>query len=149
MGESVWIPSRECGEVNLFLWILQILLGLFFLLTGVIHFVLPPGLPAAMSWMYDLAPALHYFSGTAEILGGLGLILPSAFRIKPKLTPLAAAGLALVMVGAAVWHFPRGEMLNTGMNVVVIVLTGFVAYGRWRLNPIEARSGAGGDQRAV
>lgn len=135
--------------MNLILWILQVLLALYFLLTGVIHFLLPPGLPAAMSWMYDLPPALHYFSGTAEILGGLGLILPSALRIMPKLTPLAAAGLALIMVGAAVWHFPRGEMLNIGSNIVLMILAGFVAYGRWRLSPIEPRSGAGGEQRAV
>lgn len=130
--------------MNILLWILQILLGLYFLLTGVSHFLLPPGLPPVMSWMHDLSPALHWFSGTAEILGGLGLILPSALRIKPKLTPLAAAGLAVIMIGAAVWHFPRGEMQNIGLNVVLLVLAGFVAYGRWRLSPIEPRSGADG-----
>ncbi len=64
--------------MNILLWILQIILGIYFTLIGVMHFIVPDGLPAPMAWMYDLSPTLHYISGTAEILGGLGLILPSA-----------------------------------------------------------------------
>lgn len=66
--------------MNIVLWVLQVLLGVYFLIVGVIHFIVPPGLPAPMSWMYDLSPGLHWFSGTAEILAGLGLILPGLFR---------------------------------------------------------------------
>ncbi|MCS7287432.1 MAG: DoxX family protein, partial [Anaerolineae bacterium] len=62
--------------MNILLWVLQILLGLYFFFTGLVHFIVPPGLPAPMAWMYELPPALHYLSGTAEILAGLGLILP-------------------------------------------------------------------------
>ncbi|MCZ7666060.1 MAG: DoxX family protein [Chloroflexi bacterium] len=62
-----------------------------------------------MVWMYDLSPWLHWFSGTVEILGGLGLILPGIFRIQTRLVPLAATGLALVMVGAVIYHVMRGK----------------------------------------
>jgi hypothetical protein len=85
---------------------------------------------------------LHYISGTAEILGGLGLILPGLPRIQTRLTPLAAAGLMLVMVGAIIYHSTRGEFTNIGMNVVLMLIMGFIAYGRWKLKPLSDRSTA-------
>lgn len=128
--------------MNIALWGLQLLLGLYFFVTGIVHFIVPPGLPAPMAWMYELPPALHYFSGAAEILGGLGLILPGLTRLQTRLTPLAALGLVLVMIGAAVWHIPRGEFQNIIMNLILAGLMGFVAFGRWRLRPLldKARS---------
>ena len=126
--------------MNLVLWGLQILLGVYFIFTGVNHFIVPPGLPAPMAWMYELSPALHVVSGAVEILGGLGLILPGLTRIQPRLTPLAALGLALVMVGAAAWHVTRGEVASLFMNAVLGGLAGFVAYGRWKLRPLRDRS---------
>jgi uncharacterized membrane protein YphA (DoxX/SURF4 family) len=124
--------------VNILLWVLQVLLGFYFFATGLIHFIVPPGLPAPMAWMYELSPGLHYFSGTAEILAGLGLILPGLTRLQTRLTPLAALGLVLVMIGAAVWHALRsGEFANIVMNVILMGLAGFVAYGRWKLSPLK------------
>ncbi|WP_376790473.1 DoxX family protein [Thermoflexus sp.] len=123
--------------MNGLLWALQVLLGLYFLFTGVIHFVVPPGLPAPMAWMYELPTGLHYFSGTAEILAGLGLILPGLTRIQTRLTPLAALGLVLIMAGAAVWHLTRNEFENIFMNAILAGLAGFVAYGRWKLSPLK------------
>jgi len=120
------------------LWGLQIVLGIYFVFVGVMHFVLPEGLPAPMAWMYELSPMLHAISGTAEILGGLGLILPGIARIQTRLVPLAAAGLMVVMLLAAAWHFPRGEMSNIVGNLVWAAVLGFVAYGRWRLRPLQA-----------
>lgn len=124
--------------MNIFLWVLQIILGIYFFAVGVLHFIVPDGLPAAMAWMYSLSPALHYISGTAEILGGLGLILPGLTKIQTRLTPLAAAGLALVMILAMVFHSTRGEMTNIVINLVLVLILGFIAYGRWRLQPFEA-----------
>lgn len=121
------------------LWVLQWVLGLYFIAIGVMHFVVPDGLPDVMSWMYELSDTLHYVSGAAEILGGLGLILPSMTRIRPELTPLAAIGLMAVMVGAIIWHVGRDELTNIGFNVVLAVLLGYVAYGRARLAPLQAR----------
>jgi len=125
--------------MNIVLWILQILLGVYFILIGIIHFIVPSGLPAQMSWMYDLSSTLHVISGTAEILGGLGLILPGITKIQTRLTPLAAAGLALVMVGAIIYHLSRGESANIFFNLVLLALSAFVAYGRWRLVPLKDR----------
>lgn len=125
--------------MNIALWVLQALLGVYFFFTGVIHFIVPPGLPAPMAWMYELSPALHYFSGAAELLAGLGLILPGLTKIQTRLTPLAAVGLVLVMLGAAAWHIPRGEVQNIVMNLILAGLAGFVAYGRWKLKPLQGR----------
>jgi uncharacterized membrane protein YphA (DoxX/SURF4 family) len=134
------INKREDFLMNILLWVLQILLGLYFIAIGAAHFLIPPGLPAQMSWMYDLSPALHAISGTAEILGGLGLILPGLTKIQTRLTPLAGAGLALVMVLAAFYHLQRGEMQNIFLNLLVAAILAFVAYGRWRLKPLQDRN---------
>lgn len=126
--------------MNIFLWILQVVLGLYFLAIGIMHFVIPPGLPAQMAWMYELTPTLHYVSGAAEILGGLGMILPAVTRIQTRLVPLAALGLSLVMLLAIIYHAARGEYQNIAFNVVLLAATAFVAYGRWKLRPLEDRN---------
>jgi uncharacterized membrane protein len=117
-------------------WVIQIALGVYLVAFGVLHFVLPDGLPEALGWMYDLPTWVHYVSGTAEILGGLGLILPGLTRIRPDLTPLAAAGLVALMVFAAAWHASRGEVQNVMSNVVLAAALAFVAYVRWRRYPL-------------
>jgi uncharacterized membrane protein len=124
--------------MNKALWALQILLGLFFVGTGVIHFVVPDGLPPMMAWMYDVDPTAHYVAGTAEILGGLGLILPGLTRIQTWLTPVAAVGLIAVMILAVIFHVGRDEIPNVGFNIVLMCLLAFVGYGRWRLSPLAA-----------
>lgn len=128
--------------MNVLLWFLQILLAVYFGFTGVMHFIVPPGLPGPMAWMYALSPWLNVLSGTAEILAAFGLILPGLTRIQPRLAPLAGLGLVLVMAGAVVFHLGRGEMASIVMNVVLALLAGFVAYGRWRLRPIPAGEAA-------
>lgn len=125
---------------NRALWVLQWLFGVYFLAIGIVHFVVPEGLPAQLAWMYELNDTLHAVTGIAEILGGLGLILPSLTRIRPELTPLAGLGLIVIMVGAVVWHVDRGEMLNVGINVLNAAILAYIVYGRWRLVPIEPRS---------
>lgn len=126
--------------MHILLWVLQVLFGVYFLFMGIEHFSVPPGLPPQMAWMYELSSGLHFFSGIAEILGGLGLILPGLTRIQTRLTPLAALGLVLVMMGAAVWHVQRGEMPNILMNIIIAGLVGFIAYGRWKLRPLRDRT---------
>jgi len=123
--------------VKILLWVLQVMLGIYFTGFGVIHFIVPPNLP--MGWMYELPDSLHYITGTLEILGGIGLILPAATRIQTRLTPLAGLGLALLMVGAMLWHATRSEYSNIGQNIILAALTAFIAYGRWRLRPLLDR----------
>jgi hypothetical protein len=133
------ISERRVLSMNIVLWILQVLLAIYYLFVGVIHFIVPPGLPGPMSWMYELSAGLHYFSGTAEILASLGLVLPGLTKIQTRLTPIAGAGLVLVMLGAAVWHLQRGEVQNILVTLILALLVGFVAYGRWRISPLGAR----------
>ena len=128
--------------MNILLWVLQVLLGTLFLYSGILHFSVPPDLPAQMAWMYELPTGLHYFSGTAEILIGLGLILPGLTRIQTRLTPLAALGLVLVMAGAAVWQLTRSAYADVVGNIVIMGLAGFVAYGRWKLRPLKDKGRA-------
>lgn len=125
--------------MNIILWILQILFGIYFIFIGFVHFNPPPNLPSMMQWMYELPQGLHYFSGTAEILGGLGLMLPGLFKIRTQLVPLAALGLAVVMLGAVVFHLTRGEVTIIVINLLNAAILAFIAYGRWRIHPIPER----------
>jgi uncharacterized membrane protein len=119
-------------------WVLQIVFGLYFIAIGVMHFIVPDGLPAQLGWMYDLPTWAHWVSGVAEILGGLGLILPGVTGIRPELTPLAAAGLTVVMLLAAIYHLGRGEASNVVVNLVIAASMGFIAYVRWRRHSLPA-----------
>ena len=126
---------------NRVLWVLQWVFGLYFIAFGVMHFVVPEGLPQPLEWMYDLDETLHYVTGVAEILGGLGLILPGLTGVALDLTPWAAVGLGVVMVGAMIYHSGRGEILNIVLNVVVAAIMAYIAYGRWHLSPLRADTG--------
>jgi uncharacterized membrane protein len=126
--------------MNILLWVLQIVFGVYFTAVGIMHFIVPPGLPDMMAWMYDLPVWLHYVSGIAEILGGLGLILPALFRIQTRLVPLASAGLVLVMIGAALYHLLQAEYINIFLNLFIAAIMAFLAYGRWKLVPLSDRS---------
>jgi uncharacterized membrane protein YphA (DoxX/SURF4 family) len=82
------------------------------------------------------------FIGVAEVLGAIGLILPGLLRIRPGLTPLAAAGLVIIMLGATVLGVASGSVAMTLIPLGVGVLAAFVAYGRWRLAPHRGPSRA-------
>jgi uncharacterized membrane protein YphA (DoxX/SURF4 family) len=119
------------------LWIIQALLGLLFLFAGVMKFVMSVAemtkdMPSMPGWF------LH-FIGVMEILGGLGLILPGLLRIRPGLTPLAAAGLVIIMIGATVITFTTMGVGAAALPLIVGILCAVVAYGRWRLAPLSAR----------
>lgn len=123
------------------LWVVQVLLGLAFLMAGVMKSTQPiDELAKQLVWPGAVPAAMVRFIGISELLGGLGLILPAATRIKPVLTPLAGAGLAVVMVLAAGFHVMRGEYQALPINLVMGALAAFVAWGRFSAAPIEARS---------
>jgi uncharacterized membrane protein len=118
--------------VNIVLWILQGLLAAAFLMAGIMHATQPKAkLVARLPWAEDFSPPTLRFIGTAEMLGALGLILPAATGILPWLTPLAATGLAVIMVLAAATHARRKEpqaiALNLGLAAIAIV----IAWGRF------------------
>ena len=118
--------------MNVALWIVQGLLAALFLFAGGAKLVLPldqmVGPVALPGWFLR-------FLGVAEVLGALGLVLPGLLRIRPGLTPLAAAGLVIIMIGATVVTLVGGMVAVALMNLVVALLAAFVAYGRWRLAP--------------
>jgi uncharacterized membrane protein YphA (DoxX/SURF4 family) len=120
------------------LCILQILLGLLFLFSGSMKFVMSVAeMTKDMPWMPGWF--LH-FIGVMEILGGFGLVLPSLLRIRPGLTPLAAACLVIIMIGATVITLSATGIGPAMIPLIVGILCVFVAYGRWRLAPLSARS---------
>jgi len=71
------------GWKNIVLWVLQWSFGIYFIAIGVMHFSVPDGFSAMMDWMYQLDDTMYVVAGIAEILGGIGLILPSVTRIQP------------------------------------------------------------------
>jgi uncharacterized membrane protein YphA (DoxX/SURF4 family) len=119
--------------MNIVLWIIQVLLALLFLFAGTMKFIIPVAemtkhMPVAVSGLF-----LH-FIGLCEILGGLGLILPMLLRVKPWLTPIAAVGLAIIILGAIAFSLMMG-IRQALMPIIVELLLILVAYGRWRLIP--------------
>jgi putative oxidoreductase len=98
-------------------------------------------LGAMMNWVTVSPEALVRFIGFAELAGALGMILPALTRILPFLTPLAAAGFAVIQVLAIGTHASLGETGSTlPMNLVLLALALFVAWGRWKKAPIAPRA---------
>ena len=112
---------------NRVLWIVQSLLALLFLFAGAMKLILPI---EEMTKQIPLPGAFLRFIGVAEVLGGLGLILPGLLRIRPGLTPLAAAGLVIVMIGAVVITFKTGGAGPALFPLITGLLLSFVIYGR-------------------
>lgn len=127
---GVATPTRGKG-LAIALWTIQVILAALFLFAGVMKFVMPV---EEMTKGSSLPGAFFHFIGVMELLGGIGLILPSALRIAPILTPVAACGLVIIMAGATVMSMPMGAMAL--MPFVVGILAAFVAYGRFKLLPI-------------
>jgi hypothetical protein len=123
------------------LWIAQVLLFAFFLMAGFNHGLRPIAEAAKGSpWITDIPVPLARFIGLAELAGAVGVVLPAATRVKPWLTPLAAAGLAAIMALAVPFHVMRGEARVVAFNIVPMLLAIFVAWGRWKRAPIAPRS---------
>ena len=118
------------------LWVIQVLLGLAFLAAGGMKLSQPKEkLAENMGWVEDFSQPAVRLIGALEVLGAIGLVLPALTGILPWLTPLAALGLVLTMIGAALTHLRRKEYGNIAVNVVLLVLAAFVAYGRFFVLP--------------
>jgi uncharacterized membrane protein YphA (DoxX/SURF4 family) len=115
------------------LWIVQVLLALLFLFAGAMKFIMPI---EEMTKDIQLPAAFLRFIGVAEIVGAIGLIVPSLLRIRPGLAPLAAVGLVIIMIGATVLSLMIGGVVMALMPFVIGLLAAFVAYGRWKLAPV-------------
>ncbi len=126
--------------MNLALWIIAIVLAVAFAGSGLMKLVVPKDklVTAGQGWAQDYSPTNIRLIGFVEVVGAVGLVLPAAVHIAPILVPLAAVGLALVMVGAIVVHARRKEPMNIVVNVVLIALAVFVALGRFGPYPFSS-----------
>lgn len=123
--------------MNTAIWIVQILLALAFGMSGFMKLTQPrEKLATNMGWVNDFAPNIVKTIGGLELLAAIGLILPALTGILPILTPLAAVGLILTMLGASLTHFRRGEMPVIAINLVLLALAAFVVYGRFVAVPL-------------
>jgi hypothetical protein len=120
------------------LWIVQTLLAALFLFAGGIKLILPI---EALAGPVPLPGLFVRFIGVAEVLGAIGLILPGLLRIRTGLTPLAAAGLLIVMIGATVLTLAGGQVAQAVIPLAVGLALAFVLYGRWRLAPHRGPKG--------
>jgi putative oxidoreductase len=126
--------------MNIFVWILQILLAIAFLAHGLLFLFPPPDIAALMN--ASLPRWFQLFLGWAEILAATGLTLPAITRIQPWLVTWAAVGIMIVMVSATYYHIVRGEISSAVVTLILLAMAAFVAYMRYRVLPITVRSRA-------
>jgi ABC-type glucose/galactose transport system permease subunit len=119
--------------MNTTLWIVQGLLAAFFGAGGIVKAVRSPKrlYDQGLTWVEDFSPRTVKTIGGLEFAAALGLVLPAVTGIAPVLVPLAAVGLGLIMVGAALVHVRRGEVPFIAVNAALLAAAAFVAWGRF------------------
>lgn len=124
--------------MNIVLWVLQGLLAAAFLMAGVLHGFQYERARARWQtkWVEAVSRRLLRFIGVCELLGAIGLVLPALTGILPWLTPLAALGLAIIMLLAAGFHAVRREYAHIVVNAILLALAALIVYGRWMLVPL-------------
>ncbi|MEO0565840.1 MAG: DoxX family protein, partial [Chloroflexota bacterium] len=125
------------------LWVLQVLVALFFIAAVGGRYLQPWEAVInnpMTAWAADIPPLLLVVISLLEVAGAIGLILPAVTGIRPELTAWAAVGLCLTMIGAAIFHITRGEIVpSVLLNLMWAAFCGFIAYGRLVLRPIPPR----------
>lgn len=130
--------TKSAKGLNIGLWIAQALIAVTLIWGAYIKFLPIEETANILPWASD-NPGLVKFTGIIDALCGIGIILPAALRIQPKLTVLAAYGVVALMVAASVFHISRGEASLIGMNIFFLALAVFVAWGRTKKAPILAK----------
>src|ERR1041384_7099006 len=129
MTTTTMQPAATPKGLNVALWIVQGLLALTFVGTGLWKLATPiPDLASKMPWMGQVSPAFLQATAVFDLLAGLGVLLPSLTRIKPRLAALGALGCVGLMAGAIIFHLQRGEAANTPFNFFLAALAAFVAW---------------------
>jgi uncharacterized membrane protein YphA (DoxX/SURF4 family) len=125
-------PLLRETPVNVVLWIIAALLAVAFAAAGAMKLTQSKEqlVTKGMGWTESFSPGAIKAIGALEVLAGIGLILPALLDIAPVLVPLAALGLVLVMIGAAIVHLRRGEKQMILTNIVLLVLAAVVVWGR-------------------
>ena len=135
------MATQKSKTLNISLWIAQGLLAALFLMIGIMKTFQPiEQLATSLPWVSEYPSIFVRFIGISELLGTVGLILPSLLRIQPKLTVYAAIGIAIIMLFALIFHISRGENSAIGMNTAIGLIALFVAWGRTKKVPIQPKS---------
>ncbi|MDF9799402.1 putative oxidoreductase [Catalinimonas alkaloidigena] len=131
--------QKKSKGLHIGLWVAQVLLAAAFGFAGFMKIATPIDQLAegGMSFVNSFEAGMVRFIGISEVLGALGLILPAALRIKPVLTPIAAVGVAIIMVLATTYHVMHSETFLP--NIILFALAVFVAWGRFKKAPIQAK----------
>ncbi len=133
--------TKKPKALNITLWIVQIILALLFIMTGVVKFTSSiEEQRSQMEWPKHVSEGLIHFVGIIEIVGALGLLLPSILKIKPQLTPWAAIGLALIMIFATILNVSVGETKAIVPLLSISAIALFVAWGRFKKAPIQPKN---------
>lgn len=132
MGTANRIAAYK-GTMNTALWIAAIVLALVFFFVGVAKLFQPKEKLAesGMGWTEDVDPMAIKGIGLLEVLGAIGLVIPAWTNILPGLVPWAAAGIAIIMLGAMATHARRKEWPMIGGNIVLLAIAVFVMWGRF------------------
>lgn len=132
--------AKPSKALNISLWIAQVILAGMFVMAGIMKSTKPvEELAVMMPWVSDFSTGMVRFIGVSEIMGGLGLVFPALFRIKPILTPIAALGLVAVMTFAAIYHISKSEFPAIGVNVILGSIALFIAWGRYKKARVSGR----------
>lgn len=138
MTSGTLAPARRFSPLGAALWVAQGVLAFFFLWGAWMKLGMPLDEAAKMAPWVAVHPGLAKFTGLVDLAGGLGILLPALLRIQPRLSVLAAAGIIALQVLAMGFHLLRGEAMVLPMNLVLLLLAGFVLWGRTRALPFAA-----------
>lgn len=133
--EHATMPTMSTTTVNRLLWAAQILTAVIFAFAGIMKFIMPAKKMQQGPIVFPMA--FLYFIAACECLGALGLVLPGLFRVRTMLTPLAAAGLTIIMIGATVVSIMGMGIAMGIFPGVVGIVTAWIAYGRTRIAPLR------------
>lgn len=140
MNNTMTNQKTTSKALNVSLWVAQLILASMFLMSGIMKSTQSvEELATTLPWVNDVSIGLVRFIGVSELLGAIGVLFPALFRIKPILTPLAALGIAIIMILAFIFHLSRGEYEALGFNLILGGLAFFVAWGRYKKAPIKVK----------
>lgn len=137
---SSTLPSAgtPSGALNIVLWIAQWLFAASFVGAALMKLAMPIAQLAQMwPWTGELAPTMVRLLGVIDLLGGMGVLLPSLTGIKPRLAVVAAVACIALQLCAIAFHALRGELAALPVNIVFIVIAAFISWGRWSRYPTE------------
>jgi len=131
--------QKKSKGLHIGLWVIQGLLAAAFGMAGFMKISAPLDQLAqnGMTFVNVFSAETVRFIGISEVLGAIGLILPAALRIKPILTPIAAIGVAVIMILATIFHVTHNEPVM--VTIILFLLSVVVAWGRFVKAPVTAK----------